>query len=195
MLLFVVYHRNVTKSVKNSGNYHLYEIFFVSLHRETIKQGTMTEELAQEIYNDGYAQGKKDAEARFEIGTAYANNHQMRDLEAINKMVQENPKHSDEYKQAYAEIIERYLGMIEFQRDGNKYRAKEVVEEQMRVARNRLEERYRKAVEERRIDHTAYTQIIACIEATYQELFMAGVRVGMGELVGPQRIHINNKED
>ena len=155
----------------------------------------MTDELAQEIYNDGYAQGKKDAEARFEIGTAYANNHQMRDLEAINKMVQENPKHSDEYKQAYAEIIERYLGMIEFQRDGNKYRAKEVVEEQMRVARNRLEERYRKAVEERRIDHTAYTQIIACIEATYQELFMAGVRVGMGELVGPQRIHINNKED
>ena len=136
----------------------------------------MTDELAQEIYNDGYAQGKKDAEARFEIGTAYANNHQMRDLEAINKMVQENPKHSDEYKQAYAEIIERYLGMIEFQRDGNKYRAKEVVEE-------------------RRIDHTAYTQIIACIEATYQELFMAGVRVGMGELVGPQRIHINNKED
>ena len=153
------------------------------------------EAIMQKVYDDGYAQGKKDAEARFEIGTAYANNHQMRDLEAINKMVQENPKHSDEYKLAYAEIIERYLGMIEFQRDGNKYRAKEVVEEQMRVARNRLEERYRKAVEERRIDHTAYTQIIACIEATYQELFMAGVRVGMGELVGPQRIHINNKED
>ena len=183
------------KALKIRENYHINEIFFVSLHRETIKQGTMTDELAQEIYNDGYAQGKKDAEARFEIGTAYANNHQMRDLEAINKMVQENPKHSDEYKQAYAEIIERYLGMIEFQRDGNKYRAKEVVEEQMRVARNRLEERYRKAVEERRIDHTAYTQIIACIEATYQELFMAGVRVGMGELVGPQRIHINNKEE
>ena len=29
------------------------------------------------------------------------------------------------------------------------------------------------------------------IEATYQELFMAGVNVGMGELVGPQRIHLN----
>lgn len=150
----------------------------------------MTDEQAQAIYNEAYAKGKKDAEARFEIGTAYAKNHQMRDLESICKMVQEDPKHSDEYKKAYAEFTERYLGVIEFQRDGNKYRSQEVIEEQMRVARNRLEERYREAVEKRRIDHVAYTQIIACIEATYQELFMAGVRVGMGELIGPQRINL-----
>ena len=30
------------KALKIRENYHLYEIFFVSLHRETIKQGTMT---------------------------------------------------------------------------------------------------------------------------------------------------------
>lgn len=154
----------------------------------------MTNKQAQAIYNDGYAQGKKDAEARANIGKAYARNHQMRDLEAICKMVQENPKRSDEYKKAYAEFTERYLGIIEFQRDCDKYRSQEVIEEQMRVARNRLEERYREAVEKRRIDHVAYTQIIACIEATYQELFMAGVRVGMGELIGPQNIKVMKEE-
>ena len=41
LLFCAVYHRNVIKSVKIRENYHLYEIFFVSLHRETIKQGTM----------------------------------------------------------------------------------------------------------------------------------------------------------
>lgn len=153
----------------------------------------MTDEQAQAIYNDGYAQGKKDAEARSEIGKAYAKNHQMRDLESICKMVQENPKRSDEYKKAYAEFTERYLGVIEFQRDGNKCRSQDVIEEQMRVTRNRLEEHYREAYEKRRIDRVAYTHIIACIEATYQELFMAGVRVGMGELVGPQNIHLKHE--
>ena len=64
----------------------------------------------QEIYDDGYKQGKKDTEARFEIGLAYANKSQMRDLEAINKLVQNNPKCSEEYKQAYNEFTERYLG-------------------------------------------------------------------------------------
>ena len=34
VLLFVAYHRNDIKSVKNRENYHIYEIFFVSLHRE-----------------------------------------------------------------------------------------------------------------------------------------------------------------
>lgn len=31
------------KALKIRENYHIYEIFFVYLHRETIKQGTMTE--------------------------------------------------------------------------------------------------------------------------------------------------------
>ena len=104
------------------------------------------------------------------------------------------PQAQRRVQKAYAEFTERYLGVIEFQRDCDKYRSQEVIEEQMRVARNRLEERYREAVEKRRIDHVAYTQIIACIEATYQELFMAGVRVGMGELIGPQNIKVMKEE-
>jgi hypothetical protein len=39
-----------------------------------------------------------------------------------------------------------------------------------------------------------YTQITACIEAVYQELFFAGFNVGLGELIGPQKITLN-KED
>lgn len=149
----------------------------------------------QEIYNDGYKQGQKDADARFAIGQVYAQNRQKRDLQAIDHMVQENPKHSDEYKQAHAAFTERYLGVIEFSRDCDKQIAKEVIEEQMRIVRNRMEKRYADAVESGRLPQTAYTQIIACIEATYQELFMAGVRVGMGELIGPQTIHVNKKEE
>ena len=35
----------------------------------------MTDEQAQAIYNDGYAQGKKDAEARSRIGKVYPRIH------------------------------------------------------------------------------------------------------------------------
>ena len=155
------------------------------------KKVARQEEFCQTIYNEGYKKGGDDQIARYRIGTVYANNQQIRDLEAIKKLVAANPKYSNEFKKGYCEAIDRYIGVIGFSHDVDKLAVKDTIEEQMRVARNRLEERYRKAVEERRIDHRAYTQIIACIEATYQELFMAGVNVGMGELVGPQRIHLN----
>ena len=149
----------------------------------------------QEIYNDGYKQGQKDADARFAIGQVRAQNQQMRDLQAIKKLYEQDTRLSEDYRHGYAEALERYLGVIEFSRDCDKYLAKEVVEEQMRIVRNRLENRYHESVENGNMDYNTYGQITACIDAVYQELFLSGVRVGMGELIGPQKITVHPPKD
>jgi len=149
----------------------------------------------QELYNEGYKKGEQDADARFRIGRVYAQNGQIRDLEAIKKLVAENPKLSDEYKRGKMEAIDIYLGMVEFSRDVDRLAVRETVEEQARIIRNRMQERYREAAEAGRLDTASYMQITTCIEATYQELFFAGFNVGTGNLIGPQKITVNKKKD
>ena len=154
----------------------------------------MTDKEAQAIYDDGYKKGQDDQVARFRIGCVYANNEHIRHFEAVKKLVEENPNHSDEYKRGKLEAIDLYMGMEQFNHDVDKLALRETAEEQARIVRNRLEQRYREAVEQRRIDMNTYTQITACIEAVYQDLFFAGFNVGLGELIGPQKITLN-KED
>ena len=154
----------------------------------------MTQEQAQAIYNDGYKHGQDDMDARFRIGKVYANNEHVRYLEAVKKLVKESPDLSDEYKRGKLEAIDLYMGMELFNHDVDKLALRKTAEEQARIVRNRLEQRYREAVEQRRIDRNTYLQITACIEAVYQELFFAGFNVGLGELIGPQKITLN-KED
>lgn len=153
----------------------------------------MTNEQAQAIYDDGYKHGQDDMDARLRIGKVYANNEHMRHFEAVKKLVEENPNLSDEYKRGKLEAIDLYMGMELFNHDVDKMALRKTAEEQARIVRNRLEQRYREAVEHRRIDRNTYLQIIACIEAVYQELFFAGFNVGLGELIGPQKITLNKE--
>ncbi|MCR5578629.1 MAG: hypothetical protein K6F74_05385 [Prevotella sp.] len=150
----------------------------------------MTDKEAQTIYNNGYHKGMDDMDTRFRIGSIYANNGQKRHLRALQRLVRENDSYSDDYKRGYIEAIDMYIGVIEFSREVDKVAIRPTVEEQMRIVRNRLENRYRKAVESGRITHDDYTQITVCIEATYQELFEAGFNVGCGEIIGPQKITV-----
>ena len=154
----------------------------------------MTNEQAQAIYDDGYKKGQEDMDARLRIGKVYASNEHVRHFEAVKKLVEQNPNLSDDYKRGKLEAIDLYMGMELFNHDVDKMALRKTAEEQARIARNRLEQRYREAVEQRRIDMNTYTQITTCIEAVYQELFFAGFNVGLGELIGPQKITLN-KED
>ena len=154
----------------------------------------MENDEAQKIYNRGYNQGKEDMDARFRIGSVYAKNHQIRDLRAIQMFVRKNEAYSDEYKRGYTEAIDRYIGVIDFSRKVDKTAILPTLEEQARIVRNRLEQRYRDAASKGKIDHKSYTQITVCIDTIYEELFMAGFNVGCGELIGPQKITLN-KED
>lgn len=158
-------------------------------------QAEQSDASRQELYNEGYKKGEQDADARFRIGRVYAKNEQIRDLEAIKKLVAENPKLSDEYKRGKMNAIDIYLGMVEFSRDVDRLTVRETVEEQARIIRNRMQERYREALEAGKLDRTSYVQINACIDATYQELFFAGFNVGTGHLIGPQKITVNKKKD
>lgn len=157
----------------------------------------MTDEQAQAIYNDGYKKGKDDQYALFRIGMVHAQNGQLRDLEAIKKLVAEKTPDTDfakGYQQGHLEAINRYMGVVKFSHDVDKLALRETAEEQARIVRNRLVQRYHDAAERGRIDMHTYSQITACIEAVYQELFFAGFNVGLGELIGPQKITLN-KED
>ena len=108
-------------------------------------------------------------------------------------MVQENPKRSDEYKKAYAEFTERYLGIIEFSRDVDKVMLEEMAQEQARIVRDRIEQRYKDALNQGRITEKNYVEVVFCIEAVYQELFFTGFKVGLGEFLIP-KITLNEKE-
>ncbi len=153
----------------------------------------LTNEQAQAIYDDGYKKGQDDMDARLRIGKVYANNEHVRHLEAVKKLVEESTNHSEDYKRGKLEAIDLYMGMELFNHDVDKLALRKIAEEQARIVRNRLEQRYREAVEQRRIDMNTYTQITACIEAVYQELFFAGFNVGLGELIGPQKITLNKE--
>ena len=159
------------------------------------EQSARSDAFCQELYNEGYKKGEQDADARFRIGRVYAQNGQIRDLEAIKKLVAENPKLSDEYKRGKMEAIDIYLGMVEFSRDVDRLAVRETVEEKASIIRNRMQKRYREALEAGKLDRTSYLQINACIEATYKELFFAGFNVGTGNLIGPQKITVNKKKD
>ena len=147
----------------------------------------------QEIYNDGYKKGQDDSDARFRIGRVHADNGRIADLEAIKKLYEKNEKLPEDYRRGYCEAIDRYIGVLEFSRDVDKCALRKTAEEQARIVRNRMEQRYHEAVEQGRMDLNTYSQITACIEATYQELFFAGFNVGLGELIGPQKITVNPK--
>lgn len=154
----------------------------------------MTEKQVQAIYDDGYIKGRDDQVARFRIGTIYANKQQIRTLQATQALVSKNEKHSLDYRQGYADAINTYVGVIEYSNDVDKTAIRSTVEEQARIIRNRIEQRYREAVQHGTLDHQSYSQITACIEAVYMEFFTAGVNVGLGELIGPQKITLLKKE-
>lgn len=166
---------------------------FAKWQKDHPKRIKMTDELAQTIYNDAYRKGQDDLDAQLRIGKVYANNEHMRHLKAVRKLVEQNPKYSDEYKRGKIEAIDMYIGLEKFNYDVDKMALRKTAEEQARIIRNRIEQRYREAVEKQLIDRTTYLQITAALRL-YQGLFFAGFNVGLGELVGPQKITLN-KED
>ena len=160
-----------------------------------IKEGVtpVDNDLAQDIYSDGYAQGKKDMEGLFAIGQVRAQNKQLEDLRSIKQLYAISNSIKEDYKKGYMDCLDRYMGVIEFSRDCDKHLAKEVIEEQARIIRNRIEDRYHEAVKNGTLPEEYYLIFRTCIEAIYQELFASGVKVGMGEIIGPQKITLLKK--
>ena len=144
----------------------------------------------QKIYDNGYKDGQNDADARFRIGRVFADKKHVRDLRAIQHLVRNNKNYSEDYRNGDIDAIDRYIGVMEFCCEVDKLAVRNTVEEQARIIRNRMEARYRESLENGKLDRKSYTQIIACIDAIYQELFFAGFNVGIGELIGPQKITV-----